>query len=128
TLSGKGQPMLPADFAPPHIVTVMPARALQGIPRIPGAKYATVRAVLAAALADGTSTIDGVPATDDSRVLLAALQTLGIPYHWLTDERITVTGQGGRFPNATPDLLTIDAGNAGAVLRFLLGIGATQPA
>lgn len=110
----------------PHAVTVAPGpRPLAGAPTIPGAKYAMVRATLAAALADGSSTVAGVPWTEDTDVLLGALRALGVAIEQTGPETIQVTGCGGRFPVTGP--VAIEAGNAGAVLRFLLGVGATVP-
>src|SRR5579875_690875 len=110
----------------PSKVVITPGSRLHGHPALPGAKYATVRAVLAAALAAGESHIDGVPPTDDTFVLLDALARLGIHITWMGPETIAVTGCAGRFPVTEP--VEIDAGNAGAVLRLLLGVAATLPA
>lgn len=113
----------------PTVRMVRPgAHALAGTPHLPGAKYTTVRAVLLAALAAGESSIEGVARSDDTAVLLTALQTLGIELRWVGPDRLLITGCGGEFPVASsPDPITIDVGNAGAVARLLLGIGATLP-
>ncbi len=101
---------------------------LQGAPRLPGSKYATVRAVLAAALADGVSAVDGIALSDDTTVLLRALEQCCVTIEQTGPEHIRVVGCGGRFPAAQQSgPVQIDAGNAGAVLRLMLGVGATLP-
>ncbi len=95
---------------------------LVGAPFLPGAKYAAVRAVLASALAGGRSTVAGVPRTEDTAVLLAALVRLGVALEWRDGETLAIDGCAGAWPARSAD---IDAGNAGAVLRLLLGVTAT---
>src|SRR6185437_2984973 len=73
----------------------------------------------------GESRIDGMPRTDDTRVLLDAQTRCGIGITWTGPETIAVTGCGGHFPVTGP--VEIDAGNAGAVLRLFLGVAATLP-
>ncbi len=101
-------------------VTVAPGtRPIAGEPHVPGSKYATVRAVLAAALAAGQSTIAGIPWTDDTMVLLGALRAVGVGIEQVGPEDLTIMGCGGNFPMQGP--VSIDVGNAGAVLRFCMG-------
>lgn len=116
------------DDALPERVRIGAGRPLSGAPWVPGAKYAAVRAILAAALADGTSHITGVPRSDDTEVLLSALARLGCAVFWDGPEALRIMGGAGRWPVAaqgTP--VEIDAGNAGAILRLLLGATATLP-
>lgn len=89
----------------------------RGIPPIPGSKSLTNRALLLAALAQGTSTLTGVLFSDDTRVMMRALQDLGFVLD--IDEpntTVTVHGQGGVIPAKTADL---HLGNAGTAMRFL---------
>ena len=51
----------------------------RGTVRVPGSKSISIRVLLLAALADGETTIDGLLASDDTDVMLAALRTLGVP-------------------------------------------------
>jgi 3-phosphoshikimate 1-carboxyvinyltransferase len=112
----------------PTRVRVGAGQLLSGVPWVPGAKYAAVRAILAAALAGGTSRVTGVPRTDDTSVLLAALGRLGCDITWVGAEEIRVVGVAGHWPVATQGAaVEIDVGNAGAVLRLLLGATATLP-
>ena len=60
---------------------------------VPGSKSITNRALLLAALADGTSTLYGTLFSEDSRHFLSCLQELGFPV--TIDEEhciVTVTG------------------------------------
>lgn len=89
----------------------------KGIPPIPGSKSLTNRALLLAALAEGTSTLTGVLFSDDTRVMMKALRDLGFVLD--IDEpntTVTVHGQAGAIPNKTADLRL---GNAGTAMRFL---------
>jgi 3-phosphoshikimate 1-carboxyvinyltransferase len=85
---------------------------------VPGSKSITNRALLLAALAEGTSTLDGVLHSDDTRYMVEALEQLGTPI--AADEggrRLRVVGQGGAWPVPGADLFV---GNAGTAMRFLL--------
>ena len=84
---------------------------------VPGSKSITNRALLLATLARGTSVLDGVLFSDDSRCFLQCIQDLGFPA--AADEqqkRITVTGFGGRVPKRNA---SIYVGSAGTAARFL---------
>ena len=59
---------------------VEPARhPLDAVVHLPGATAPTLQATLAAALADGTSTLSNVPLVDDTRCLIDALRSLAVP-------------------------------------------------
>jgi 3-phosphoshikimate 1-carboxyvinyltransferase len=107
-----------------------PATQAQTIP-LPGAKYYTLRYLLAALLADGVSRVRNPARSDDTVVLLSALEALGAiaaeePSASASDPwTLRITGTAGH-PRQPPDH-TLAVGNAGAVLRLLLGIGALLP-
>ncbi len=84
---------------------------------MPGSKSLTNRALLIAALADGTTRLTHALFSDDSRYFAAALQKLGFPLH-LDPERaeMRVEGQGGCIPARQAELYI---GNAGTAARFL---------
>jgi 3-phosphoshikimate 1-carboxyvinyltransferase len=85
--------------------------------RVPGSKSLTNRALLIAALADGTTRLENALFSDDSRYFAAALQTLGFDIHLDENAKtMTVTGLGGRIPAERADLFI---GNAGTAARFL---------
>jgi 3-phosphoshikimate 1-carboxyvinyltransferase len=122
---------LPPTPEPPRRVTIQ--RGAQ-VPdevelRIPGAKYYTLRYLLAAFLAEGESRVRNPALSDDTAVLVRAIRALGGQVTWERDGddgwSAHVIGCGGR-PGIPLDGV-IQAGNAGAVLRFLLGIGALLP-
>lgn len=88
---------------------------------LPGSKSLTNRALLAAALARGESTLHGILLADDTRLMIGALETLGLAVAIdspVGDERprARIVGQGGFFPNTEA---SIHCGNAGTVIRFL---------
>ena len=66
---------------------------------VPGSKSITNRALLIAALAEGTSVLHGVLFSDDSRYFMQALDDLGFPIHIdLDNETVTIEGFGGEIP------------------------------
>jgi len=85
--------------------------------RVPGSKSLTNRALLIAALANGTTALTNALFSDDSRYFASALQTLGFDVSLdLANSRMTVNGLGGRIPAANAELFI---GNAGTAARFL---------
>ncbi len=87
---------------------------------IPGSKSVTNRALVLAALADGTSRLSRPLASRDSALMTAGLQALGISVTRDGDD-LVVAGN----PDALrPVSATVDLGNAGTVARFLLPLAA----
>jgi len=86
-----------------------------------------LRYILAAFLAPGMSIIYYPAISDDTDVLLQACSHLGAHIGSQANERriLSIRGTGGIL--RTPPDVTIDVGNAGAVLRLLLGICALSP-
>ncbi len=88
-----------------------------------------MRYILAAFLASGVSTIYNSAISDDTDVLLQACSQLGAHIHIENQDNgrqiLFIRGTGGVL--RTPQGATIDVGNAGAVLRLLLGICALSP-
>ncbi len=83
--------------------------------QIPGSKSLTNRALLLSALAVGTSTLHHGLESDDSEVMQAALQNLGIDII-KTGDAWQITGQGAKFATSDKELYL---GNAGTAMRFL---------
>jgi 3-phosphoshikimate 1-carboxyvinyltransferase len=111
-------------------IHIVPSGPLHGAITPPASKYHTLRAVLAALLAEGESIIENPALSDDTTVLLKACTQLGatIATSHQADGRCSLRIQGvGSQINPAPRA-TIDVGNAGAVLRLLLGICARSPA
>jgi 3-phosphoshikimate 1-carboxyvinyltransferase len=101
-------------------VHIHPAGPLSGEVRLPGSKSLTQRYLVCAALADGRSTLLDVSPSEDARYMVAGLRELGFRVE--LDERrclAAVTGAAGFVP---ADEAAIDAGSAGAVLRFLTAV------
>ncbi|KAG0193210.1 hypothetical protein DFQ28_006219 [Apophysomyces sp. BC1034] len=88
-----------------------------GTVRLPGSKSISNRVLLLAALADGVTTIDNLLDSDDTRVMLSALEKLGVALeHHAELARCTVTGAGGAFAVKHAELFL---GNAGTAVRPL---------
>lgn len=99
------------------------SRPLVGSIRPPGSKSLTNRAFIAAALAQGTSTLTGVLESDDTHVMIESLGRLGITVrHNPADRTATIIGCAGNIPSNEADLYL---GNSGTSIRFLTAACAT---
>ncbi|MEF9995131.1 MAG: 3-phosphoshikimate 1-carboxyvinyltransferase, partial [Burkholderiaceae bacterium] len=87
----------------------------QGEVRLPGSKSISNRVLLLAALARGTTELTGLLAADDTRVMIAALRTLGVSVE-LDGETALIRGCDGQFPVRSAELFL---GNAGTAFRPL---------
>jgi 3-phosphoshikimate 1-carboxyvinyltransferase len=97
---------------------IRPAREdLDVTVRVPGSKSITNRALLLAALADGTSTLHGALDADDTTAFAGGVRALGVPVDLVTPDAWRVRGCGGPFPVDRADVRCADAGTAA---RFLL--------
>ena len=92
-----------------------PFSRASGTIRLPGSKSISNRVLLLAALAEGETTITNLLDSDDTRVMLDALEKLGVKLKREGDECI-VTGTRGAFTAKTADLFL---GNAGTAVRSL---------
>ncbi|WP_369407727.1 3-phosphoshikimate 1-carboxyvinyltransferase [Trinickia terrae] len=86
-----------------------------GTVRLPGSKSISNRVLLLAALAEGETTITNLLDSDDTRVMLDALDKLGVLFTRDGDTCV-VTGTRGAFVAKTADLFL---GNAGTAIRPL---------
>ncbi len=106
-------------------IEIQPVRGpVQGRVRPPGSKSITNRAMILAALADGTSTLTGVLDSDDTRVMADSLRRLGFSVE--TDSaaaRAIVGGQSGRVPVSAADLFVENSGTSIRFLTALCGLG-----
>jgi 3-phosphoshikimate 1-carboxyvinyltransferase len=98
----------------PHLVRPLDARPDADIV-VPGSKSLTNRALVAALLAHGTSTLTNVLVADDTEGMLAAVSLLGAGVR-REGTTVLVDGHGGRV---TDGPLTLDARQAGTTARFL---------
>ncbi|MDP6453171.1 MAG: 3-phosphoshikimate 1-carboxyvinyltransferase, partial [SAR202 cluster bacterium] len=98
-------------------LTLEPVRHIDGQIQLPGSKSMTNRMLLLASLAEGTTEVHNILASDDSRVMLDALTKLGVSHHPSDDGFYqTVEGVGGPFPAREAELFL---GNAGTATRML---------
>ena len=101
----------------PHYLDLQPALHVQGTVRLPGSKSISNRTLLLAALAEGTTRIFDLLASDDTHVMLMALQKLGVKWEQLGEAQdYIVHGVHGVLPVHQADLFM---GNAGTAIRPL---------
>ncbi|HWW67542.1 MAG TPA: 3-phosphoshikimate 1-carboxyvinyltransferase [Solirubrobacterales bacterium] len=98
-----------------------PAGPLRGTLRPPADKSISHRAALIAAMGDGETAIEGYLDAADTRSTLAAVAALGAQVEGFTATGIepTIRIRGAGLRGAAP--ASVDAGNAGTLLRLLPG-------
>ncbi len=102
---------------PVETIEIKPSGSLSATMRPPGSKSITNRALVCAALAGGPSTLTGCLDSEDTRVMLAALERLGIAVKVdATCRTVTVEGCDGHIPATQADLYIA---NSGTTVRFL---------
>jgi 3-phosphoshikimate 1-carboxyvinyltransferase len=92
--------------------------------RLPGSKSITNRALLAAALAEGESTLEHALYSEDTRIFAECLRRLGVPVD--EDEAAAtfrVHGRGGALAEAPAELWVGNAGTAARFITALLALG-----
>lgn len=121
-----------ADPDRPVDAIIFPAtHPLSGLITAQPSKNYTTRLLLVAALADGESIVRNCATSDDARAMQRCLRQLGASIDVVgvaeggIAETLRIRGVGGK-PRLQDDS-PIDVGNAGAVLRLLLGISALLP-
>lgn len=91
--------------------------------RVPGSKSITNRALLLAAMSNGTSVLRGCLTSDDAMHFLECLKTLGFSVRSKLDGEsncnVTITGLGGDIPNKKAEIYV---GSAGTAARFLVAM------
>jgi 3-phosphoshikimate 1-carboxyvinyltransferase len=101
----------------PEYLDLQPALQARGAVRLPGSKSISNRTLLLAALADGATRIHDLLASDDTHVMLMALQTLGVHWEQIGEtQEYLVHGVNGSLPVHQADLFM---GNAGTAIRPL---------
>jgi 3-phosphoshikimate 1-carboxyvinyltransferase len=104
-------------------VAVSPIPAPDRSVRIPGSRSLTNRALVCAALAEGTSHLTGWLACDDTDAMREGLERLGVGV--VEDEgALRVRGAGGRF--AIP-MRPLDCRASGTTMRFLTACASLAP-
>ncbi len=97
---------------------------------VPGSKSITNRALLLAAMANGTSTLRGCMASEDAKHFLECIRTLGFPVSEVQaaaeagqglsiNRDVTITGFGGKIPQKKAEIYV---GSAGTAARFLVAM------
>ena len=98
------------------------AQPLDATVALPGSKSISNRALIAAALADGTSLLKNLLVAEDTRLMIKALGDLGIAVTIdETDEVAEVTGCRGQLPASEARL---SCGNSGTTMRFCTALAA----
>ncbi|MBC7452741.1 MAG: 3-phosphoshikimate 1-carboxyvinyltransferase [Massilia sp.] len=100
----------------PHYLDLKPVVRVEGSVRLPGSKSISNRTLLLAALAGGSTTIVDLLASDDTSVMLGALQALGVQWEQVDARTHIVHGVDGVLPVPAADLFM---GNAGTAIRPL---------
>lgn len=101
-------------------IAIQPAGPLDATVRPPGSKSITNRALVCAALAGGTSVLDGALDSEDTQVMIDSLRRLGLAVaHDAAAARLTVTGGAGGVPRTEADLFVA---NSGTTMRFLTAL------
>jgi len=101
-----------------NTLTLKPISKIEGEINLPGSKSLSNRALLLAALAQGTTKITNLLESDDTRHMLNALKQLGITYTLSADKtECTVIGNAGAIHSA--NLQELFLGNAGTAMRPL---------
>jgi len=113
-------------MALPDLIEIVPlAGPVQAHVTVPGSKSITNRVLILAALAKGETTLSGALWSEDTRIMVAALQSMGFGVTVADDpaescnRTITVRGEGGRIPHLPEDIYV---GNAGTAARFLAAL------
>ncbi|MFY9348538.1 MAG: 3-phosphoshikimate 1-carboxyvinyltransferase [Orrella sp.] len=96
-------------------LTLAPAQHASGQISLPGSKSISNRVLLLSALCVGTTRIDGILHSDDTRVMLEALDTLGVTIEHVGQSAVRITSPG-LFTNKKA---TLFLGNAGTAFRPL---------
>jgi len=101
-----------------NTLTLKPISKIDGEINLPGSKSLSNRALLLAALAEGTTEIFNLLESDDTRHMLNALKQLGIKYT-LSEDKTRCTIEGNAGPISSEKVQELFLGNAGTAMRPL---------
>ncbi len=105
-------------------LAIQPSGAIDAEIRPPGSKSITNRALICAALANGQSRLLGALDSEDTQVMIAALNAMGVGVQAEgTTETLLVDGSGGTIDVAQP--LKVYIANSGTSIRFLTAMVTT---
>jgi 3-phosphoshikimate 1-carboxyvinyltransferase len=100
---------------------IRPSGPVDGTIRLPGSKSITNRALVVAALASGSSRLQGALLADDTGAMVDSLQRLGINVAWDGSDLLITGSAGALGGDGTPgggDAM-LDARGSGTTARFL---------
>ncbi len=101
----------------PKYIDLLPVANVSGVIRLPGSKSISNRTLLLSALADGETVVRDLLSSDDTSVMLDALQALGVQWKQTGNaNEYIVRGTRGDLPVKKADLFL---GNAGTAIRPL---------
>jgi 3-phosphoshikimate 1-carboxyvinyltransferase len=112
----------------PDLIEIVPlGKPVHAEVTVPGSKSITNRALILAALADSEVTLESALWSEDTQIMVECLRKLGFAINIKPDPEefcnrtITVTGLGGKIPNAgtTEKPLELFVANSGTAARFL---------
>jgi 3-phosphoshikimate 1-carboxyvinyltransferase len=101
-------------------VKIEPAGALVGHIAVPGDKSISHRAVLIGALCETETAVHGFGRSADTKSTLSAVRALGVAVEEVAEDELVVHGRS--VQGLTPANSAVDCGNAGTLMRLLVGI------
>jgi len=107
-----------------HLSVAPARRGLRGELRVPGDKSISHRALLLAALAEGTSRLHGLSGGEDVARTAAAVAACGAGIDQPGPATLSVAGGPGRLHEPAA---VVDVGNSGTSIRLLAGWSAARP-
>lgn len=109
-------------------LAIAPLRVPGDVPpflwRVPGSKSITNRALPLAALSEGTTILEGVLHSDDTRHMRKALSQMGISITDIDETTLKIEGGRSRLRAPTEEVFV---GNSGTTVRFLTAFAALVP-
>ena len=102
----------------------MPVKHIGGRITVAGDKSISHRALMLAAIAEGTTTVEGFLASEDCLATQAALEAMGVSIERDGEGRVRIEGVGAEGLRAPSQVL--DLGNSGTAIRLLMGLLAGQ--
>jgi 3-phosphoshikimate 1-carboxyvinyltransferase len=97
---------------------IKPLKGIDAMVSVPGSKSYTQRALIIAALAEGSSCLHNPLIAEDTGYVIKALRSLGSDIA-IGDGNIVISGTGGQLKNPGKEIYV---GNNGTAMRLLLGV------
>ena len=122
---------IPNSTAMADSISIPPAtKPIRTTVRPPGSKSISNRALVCAAMAKGTSTLDGVLDSEDTAVMIAGLRAMGIGIDQTGRSRhnqtLAVCGCGGKLPYGDAQLFVEGSGTTMRFLTALATLGSSS--